>query len=646
MESNSWAFQSTPTVAPPWRHTGRRILVPLSLIALVRCRSDGPISPTDVTVQIVSGNNQSGAVNTELPTPLVVKATTPSGAPIAGLTVNFVVVSGGGTMFGGSASTDNDGNAADYWTLGTSTAEDQRVEVRAVFSNGEKQVFGVFTATALAGPVSASNSTIDASPLTIAEESPATITVTVQDAYGNPVGAATVLLSVSGSGNTITQPSNTDASGVATGSVSSTFGEEKTVSASANGTAIIQTAMLAVLPGPPTQIAVYAGDNQTALMGTAVAVPPAVIIKDKYGSPIPSVAAIFTPATGSGRVVGGSDDRPNASFSGPDGVATSDGWIIGCNASNTLVVNLRDFSHVSGDPVTFTAFGSPHECWYPRASMLAPRWSLGVGVVNGIVYAAGGRNTRISVSALTTLESYDPVTDTWAAKAPMPTGRYGLGVGVVNGILYALGGVGINNGTTVVEAYDPTTNSWTTKTPMHTARTFVAVGVVDGILYAVGGCSTDPCPADRYDPATDTWTTKASMPTSRIAFGVGVVNGILYAVGGTGSAGITGIVEAYDPATDTWTTKASMPTPRYGLAVVPLNGILYAVGGTTDALNGILGTVEAYDPSTDSWTTKTPMTSPRVWLGAGVVDGILYALGGDRGRSYSNFIANHEEYRP
>ena len=59
------------------------------------------------------------------------------------------------------------------------------------------------------------------------------------------------------------------------------------------------------------------------------------------------------------------------------------------------------------------------------------RPALGVGVVNGVLYAGGGADT---------VEAYDPATDTWTTKGPMPTARSGLAVGVVNGILHALGG--------------------------------------------------------------------------------------------------------------------------------------------------------------------------------------------------------------
>jgi Big-like domain-containing protein len=107
------------------------------------------------------------------------------------------------------------------------------------------------------GGVSASQSTVTANPSSIpAGSGTATITVTAKDASGNPISGATVVLSASGTGNTLTQPAGpTDASGVATGTLSSTVAETKTVSATANGTAITQTATVEVVaPGDPATI--------------------------------------------------------------------------------------------------------------------------------------------------------------------------------------------------------------------------------------------------------------------------------------------------------------------------------------------------------------------------------------------------------
>jgi len=138
----------------------------------------------------------------------------------------------------------------------------------------------------------------------------------------------------------------------------------------------------------------------------------------------------------------------------------------------------------------------------------------------------------------------------WVTKAPMPTARWSLGVGVVNGILYAVGGIdSASTDTSAVEAYDPVSNTWSTKAPMPTARHSFGVGVVNGILYAVGGSSfINPylSTVEAYDPASNTWATKAPMPMVQEGHAVGVVNGILYAVGGqVGTYSST--LQAYDP---------------------------------------------------------------------------------------------------
>src|SRR5260370_5017332 len=50
------------------------------------------------------------------------------------------------------------------------------------------------------------------------------------------------------------------------------------------------------------------------------------------------------------------------------------------------------------------------------------------------------------------------MTDAWTTAPSVPTARFGLGVGVVNGVLYAMGGTTDDLGAfAVVEAFTPTT---------------------------------------------------------------------------------------------------------------------------------------------------------------------------------------------
>src|SRR5439155_4303407 len=117
------------------------------------------------------------------------------------------------------------------------------------------------------GPVSASQSTVTASPTSIAAGSGAsTITVTARDASGNLISGASVSLTATGGGNTLTQPaSTTNGSGVAAGSLSSTVAGSKTVSATISGVLINQTAAVTVTPGP-----VYVSQSSVTASPTSI----------------------------------------------------------------------------------------------------------------------------------------------------------------------------------------------------------------------------------------------------------------------------------------------------------------------------------------------------------------------------------------
>lgn len=110
----------------------------------------GPVDTIGMTLLVLGGDNQVGPPGVELPLPLRVKALSRQGVPLVGIVVNFRVTSGGGSLFAGSALTDRQGRATDYWTLGPELGA-QNLEVRAVFAEGEKAVFAHFTATATEG---------------------------------------------------------------------------------------------------------------------------------------------------------------------------------------------------------------------------------------------------------------------------------------------------------------------------------------------------------------------------------------------------------------------------------------------------------------------------------------------------------------
>jgi len=185
------------------------------------------------------------------------------------------------------------------------------------------------------------------------------------------------------------------------------------------------------------------------------------------------------------------------------------------------------------DPATDT--------WETKTDMPTPRAGLSTSVVDGVIYTIGGW------WGWTTVEAYDSVANTWVMKAPMPTIRSHFSTSVVNGIIYAIGGSKGNleggRGYSTVEAYNPVTDTWEQKKEMPTARTGLSTSVVDGKIYAVGGSWLST--VEVYDPTTDAWTRALDMPTPRVFLSTGVVDGKIYAIGGQGGGPLS-IVEEFD----------------------------------------------------------------------------------------------------
>jgi hypothetical protein len=122
----------------------------------------------------------------------------------------------------------------------------------------------------------------------------------------------------------------------------------------------------------------------------------------------------------------------------------------------------------------------------------------------------------------------------------MPTERNFLSTAVVDGKIYAIGGALASKAMlSTVEVYDPATDTWTTKTPMPTARIGHTSTVVDGKIYVIGGGTHTPSRGfsvvEVYDPATDTWTTQADMPAPICWHSTGMVDGKIYVFGGSPS---------------------------------------------------------------------------------------------------------------
>ena len=212
--------------------------------------------------------------------------------------------------------------------------------------------------------------------------------------------------------------------------------------------------------------------------------------------------------------------------------------------------------------------------WTTKTPMPTARTLLSTSVVDGKIYAIGGVPGGALTTPTSVVEVYDPVTDAWAAKVSMPTPRAALSTGVVNGKIYAIGGyddpVHPDNVLSTVEEYDPVTDTWTPRENMPTARSRLVALVVNEKIYAIGGSAGRlddvVSTVEVYNPATDTWTEKAPMPTARTYFSAGAVNGIIYALGGAMRDAARSTFEVYDVATDYNTPQKLDSLLRWKLA--------------------------------------------------------------------------------
>jgi hypothetical protein len=75
-------------------------------------------SPTASRLTVVQGHQQTAAVGTVLPTPIILRVLATDGSPLGKIPVSFNVIAGGGTVEPGTAISDASGEVKVKWTLG------------------------------------------------------------------------------------------------------------------------------------------------------------------------------------------------------------------------------------------------------------------------------------------------------------------------------------------------------------------------------------------------------------------------------------------------------------------------------------------------------------------------------------------------
>jgi adhesin/invasin len=293
-----------------------------------------PGPPSKIIVN--AGNNQSVAAGAAVPIAPSVKVTDAGDNPIANVAVVFAVASGGGTITGGSTTTNASGIATlGSWTLGPS-AGPNTLTVTSPAIAGVSLTFQAAGGAGAAASVAIFSG--NGQTGTAGGNIPNPPQVKVTDANGNFVaGFAVTFVPGPNSGSVTGGSVVTDASGIATvGSwkLGTTPGPQTLIATASglNGSPLTITAT-AVAP-VPSQLVGYSGNNQTARPGNPLPNPPAFLVTDPSGVPVPGVTVSFVVTAG-----GGTLSSPT-SITNTDGIATVS-WTLGSSlGTNTLQASI------------------------------------------------------------------------------------------------------------------------------------------------------------------------------------------------------------------------------------------------------------------------------------------------------------------
>ena len=454
-------------------------------------------------VRKVSGDGQQVLLGQPAPAPLVVLVTSSDGVPLAGVQVNWAVISGGGTLSSSSSTTDQSGNATVMWTLGPSG--DQSVKA---WTNGAGETNVIFSAVPITQLLTVVSGNAQKGPFGVALPSPLVVSVTT--ANGTPVPNVKVNWGVYGGGGSVSSSSSTtDQNGKA--SVTWTLGPSPWVN---------QT-LKAWTDTPGTQSVLLSATGEATLVlhydGTTWS---RSLLTEQYGIEVntgwaasPSIAfAAGTHCqnpfvlTFSNGFWSGADSCTGTSLTitSMSGTAANDVWAVGTGHEGSLLqgANYAWVFHYDGSGWT-TSFKDGDATHPPQLVAVTPRTNDDVIVVgtHGRIIRHAGQQWNEQTSGTT-----NDLLAVWSD----PNSAGVFAVGDAGTVLY-------NNGTT----------TWQPQTSGTTAKLRGVWGTSSTDIFAVGANGT----ILHYNGSS--WTPQTSGTTQELLSVWGVSPTSVYAVGGS-----------------------------------------------------------------------------------------------------------------
>ena len=316
-----------------------------------------PIEGVPSSIEAGPGNGQAGAPGRALEQPIAVAVKDSDGQPVPGVTVNFSVSSGGGSVDSLSAESDVDGFARVHWTLGGELGP-QQLEATASNDDGAPLANSPLQLSATAVPpqpvrlvlrTALSETAQNGVPL---EPQPV---IEVYDADDQLLPGVEVVASVSSGGSTVSggTTATSDAGGLATFTNLALIGPQgpQTLRFSVATPALeVTSGSIQLLAGSAASMVASGPTSFEGTVNSPVAPGPAVLVNDQAGNPSPGVAVSFTPNRSA-------SVSPETAITNEQGIAQVS-WTLGSTANVSYTLTARIESSTI-EPVRFSAVARP-----------------------------------------------------------------------------------------------------------------------------------------------------------------------------------------------------------------------------------------------------------------------------------------------
>ena len=318
-------------ITDPTVRVARFSLLWVAAYAIACSDASAPGRGVPATVEIVSGNGQTGVVGAELSSPIVIRVRDDRGHSAPNASVHIDATAAGSSVESADLVTNDSGLVYVRWTLGT-VAQKQQLAIRLT------QATASVVVDATANPGSATALRVTNSPLSTTRNGEALAqapTVAVVDRFGNPTVGPSLVVTASLAPSTAkrlvrgTTSATTNGAGVATFAGLVVAGDTGTVTLLFSTQGLTAGSGTFVLtPGPPSRIDLIGGPVVSATVFDN-GPPVQVRVVDESGNGLSGIDVQFTFPTVTGPVTA----RSNAS-----GVATFTGWILPPTAGSYSII--------------------------------------------------------------------------------------------------------------------------------------------------------------------------------------------------------------------------------------------------------------------------------------------------------------------